>query len=59
MKGEEVARRVRPDVVRRRLLALLDRNRMSPSPEIVGRSGEWQAGYAEGLRTAWHVIRKG
>jgi hypothetical protein len=57
---EEVAmsRRVRPDVVRRRLLALLDPIRSVPEWPVE-RSPEWRAGYVAGMRTAREVIRKG
>jgi hypothetical protein len=52
-----MARRVRPEVVRRRLVSLLDLARVVP--EWTGRSADWQAGYAAGVRAARDVIRKG
>jgi hypothetical protein len=53
-----MSRRVRPQVVRRRLLSLLDPARVGPE-WTVERSAEWQAGYAAGVRMARDVIRKG
>ena len=52
-----MSRRVRPAVVRHRLLALLEPTRAIP--EWTDRSADWRAGYAAGLRVARDVIRKG
>ena len=51
-----MVRRVRPDVVRRRLLALLDPARLVM--DCTSRSPDWHAGYVEGFRAARDVIRK-
>jgi hypothetical protein len=56
-KGEVMARRVRPEVVRRRLVALLDPQRVVP--ERTERSAEWRAGYAAGVGAARDVVRRG
>lgn len=56
--NKQMSHRVRPEVVRRRLLALLDpSNRAVELPS--GCSSDWRAGFAEGLRQARAVIRKG
>jgi hypothetical protein len=52
-----MARRVRPEVVRRRLVALLDPQRVVP--ERTERSAEWRAGYAAGVGAARDVVRRG
>lgn len=52
-----MVRRVRPETVRRRLLALLEPARVVP--KWTGRSAEWRAGYVAGVRAARDVIRKG
>jgi hypothetical protein len=56
--GLVMTQRVKPQTVRRRLLALLERARTETSGEDV-RSAEWWAGYMSGIRLASDVIRKG
>lgn len=53
-----MSRRVRPEVVRRRLVALLEPSTW-PSELVSEHESEWQAGFAAGLRAAQAVIRKG
>lgn len=53
-----VSRRVKPHVVRRRLLALLERARTETDGDAI-RSAEWWSGFTAGIHIANDVIRKG
>jgi hypothetical protein len=55
---EAMSRRVRPQAVRRRLLALLETRRAMPE-WMAAESADWQAGYVAGVRAARDLIRKG
>ncbi|UVS78382.1 hypothetical protein [Actinokineospora sp. UTMC 2448] len=54
-----MTRRVREGRVRHRLVALVDRQGRDVPSWVDVRSTEFKAGYAEGLRVARQMIRKG
>lgn len=60
--GWSVTRRVRPAVLRQRIVALLDREQAATAADQDGEvqvSPEWRRGYLVGLRVARTIVREG